>query len=377
MRGFSILVLAVSLGLLVSCTITTHNIKPTQKLRLPDEESILKNANTIVTSGQNGSNLVIDIVPNHLNPVVPLPIPHRQNLAKPKRLVTAYGRGQHGCAIFGATGPSICKSYPSWIIGKWFPPKGVATVHVLVVGGGGGGASSVANGIGGSGGASGEITVRDVSITHQPVIIEVGQSGGPSREFLTPGDNGLSSSFGALVAIGGNGGQSDQGGSTPVSRGSGSDGGGGGGGGNYHKGYHGGAGGAGGMDGGSGMNGQNGSVPTDPVAGLVGGQGYPFPVFHFKNIVVSTGASGKGGAYGVSREGSNGGFEGGGGGGGGGILIDGAGPHAASGGGGKTKVLAQGGGGGSGFGAGGGGAGNYKIGTSGGAGAQGVVYVEW
>ncbi len=384
---------------------------------------------TIIAAEGGGRNLVIDLVPPSMTPVIalppmamspmalppmalpptrmpPMPRPGGQMVQiaiggaaigkmpppvprKPVPVSTGVAVGAHGCALFGARVPGACQSYPQWVTGTWTAPPGVTRLHVLLVGGGGAGSASVGEGIGGQGGASGAIRVRMVQVApgakSLPIKIAVGQGGSAGGTFGMAGANGGASLFGALIARGGGGGGADRGGSivggargAPAPMlGLGSGGGGGGGGGTYQFGYHGGAGGAGGSNGARGMAGQAGTDPTDPVQGLPGGAGRVFPNFDFQQMIMEPGASGRGGFYGDDQIG----YGGGGGGGGGGVLIEDRGPHAAeradAGANGLAPHGAQGGLGGAGFGAGGGGGGNFTVGAPGGAGARAVVYVEW
>ena len=284
----------------------------------------------------------------------------------------------HGCAVFGASA-SECLSFPEWTKGFWTPPAGIVAAHVLLVGGGGGGGFTQSQGFGGAGGGSGKVITAHVLLNGQPVAVQVGRGGEGSGQFERGGMPGGASLFGALTALGGNGGSSW---SENVEGTGGNSGGGGTGGGNYAAGYHAGTGGAGGTAGTDGGAGHSGSDPTNPVAGSPGSHGSPFPPFDFALTKVTPGAGGAGGqTSGTSPSGCGGG----GGGGGGGVLLDGAGGNAKNGAFGIDTYpcgtdQGQPGGNGKGYGAGGGGTGNGvfdgKI-ANGSDGASGVVYVEW
>jgi hypothetical protein len=323
-------------------------------------------------------------------------------------LPAAADGGSRGCATFGGLVVKGCQNFPAWTAGPWQPPAGATALHVLIVGGGGGGSGSAELGIGGSGGASGRVITATVPVTGKPVMVEVGAGGMGGTGFSIGGGDGGASAFGDLTAAGGGGGQTHEGGN-------GGSGGGGGGGGGYAFGTQGGAGGNGGTGGSPGLPGQSG---TDQPAGVPGshpGLGNAFPGFGFAMVRVTAGPGGSGGAGGDGGSGC----AGGGGGGGGGVLINGAGGHAAAGHGGPPDgfcvehgmgwgqrlnlpqgqllddplprtsqdarlwyaaaafTYAASGGGGAGLGAGGGGGANIGIGNPGGAGAAGIVYVEW
>ena len=214
-------------------------------------------------------------------------------------------------------------------------PPGVGTVRVAVVGGGGGGCGSHYGG-GGSGWVeAGTFQVNGtVSIT-----VGSGGNGGVSGTNEAPGFPGGQSAFGGVLSAPGGSG-------CPQHGGGGNGGSGGGGGGN--AGYAG--------DGGSGgANGQKGASH----AGGTGG--------HFDDLSLFVASSLTAGAGGKAGQSSHSG-----GGGAGGVLIDGQGPSAGNGG------QSWSGKGGKGYGA-GGGAGGYQSNTRppGGAGAHGVIYVEW
>lgn len=223
-------------------------------------------------------------------------------------------------------------------------PQGVTELRVLVVGGGGGGA----NGHQGGGG-SGYVRTGVIQVTPgQQIPVAVGAGGlGANANIsnniigITPG---APSSFGSLIAQGGQ--------VVTVINGVGNDGGSGGGG-SCNAGSQGGAGGTGGNNGGS--------------CTYQGGRGQGL----YQNLLaIFTNASivpAPGGAGGTSSHA--------GGGGGGGVFINGNGPAADSG------PRTWSGRGGLGFGA-GGGAGGYdgpsgQTREQGGRGASGIVYVEW
>jgi hypothetical protein len=226
--------------------------------------------------------------------------------------------------------------------GIFVPPAGVTRFRVLVVGGGGGGTGSHY-----LGGGSGHVRVGEFEVTGT-VAVTVGLGGaGADRGNEFSGGNGERSSFGTfLVALGGEGGA-----------------------GNGDGGPGGGAGGAGGSGGGGagndGFGGNGGSAGSNggDGASYEGGLGGNFDdLGGFTAALVAPGA---GGRAGVSTNS--------GGGGGGGVLINWANPTGESG------AASYSGRGGEGYG-GGGGAGGYDAPSGyarGGAGANGVVYIEW
>jgi hypothetical protein len=275
----------------------------------------------------------------------------------------------HSCPVFGGTSGGMCEEYPTWSDGWWRPPAHVGSLHVLVVGGGGGGCASIQGGSGGAGGASGKVIVATLPADGSRISVIVGRPGPANRAWGTARWFGGASTFGLVVASGGEAGVRAMGGRSVPGPGGAS---GGGGGGHYESGTHGGSGGQGGTGGADGAPGDAGSdAGTIPGAG--GGSGTPFPGLGFTMVSVTAGAGGAGGLFFAGPRG----FGGGGGGGGGGVLIAGTGGNAAAGGGGLPMRGAQGGAPGHGYGAGGGGGGNVTAGTPGGAGAAGVVYVEW
>ncbi len=283
----------------------------------------------------------------------------------------------HGCAVFGGSGPPKCQNMPYWTSGTWQPPAGVQTLHVLLIGGGGGGGGNLFSGMGGSGGSSGVVINTTVAVQGQPLPVSVGPAGAGAQNFMQPGSSGGTSAFDGITAPGGIGGDVRQGGSA-ASFGA-SSGGGGSGGGMQQQGAQAGAGGDGGSNGGSGQAGMPGTDPM-PIQGTPGGAGKAFPQLIFRHAGIMPGQGGKGGVGGAS-EGGGAQFDGGGGGGGGGILIGETGPQGQSGSPAPVPCdicaqRGQVGAGGTGFGAGGGGAANGDV-SVGGAGAPGVVYVEW
>lgn len=279
----------------------------------------------------------------------------------------------HGCAVFGGEALG-CQNFPEWSIGSWDPPDGVKRVRVLIMGGGGGGAASGAFGKGGGGGGSGRVISGPATLSGNPLTIIVGSGGQPGQSYSQPGQNGGASVFGGSIAHGGGGGGFGGNG------GFGYAGGGGGGGGTYVIGYVPGNGGNGNAAGGGGMAGENGGGQDRIVLGGNGGDGISRPLLSFSQHSLTPGDGGIGGAGTGSAPSGCGG---GGGGGGGGILLDGQGPSAMGGQNEDTTTWpCQGnhgypGQGGSGFGAGGGGGGNFAVGSPGGTGASGLVYLEW
>jgi len=291
----------------------------------------------------------------------------------------AAGHGTHGCAMFGVAAGTTCQNFPNWAAGTWTPPSSVTRFRVLTVGGGGGGAASGPQGMGGSGGGSGEVVVSSIIVDGSALRVLVGYGGATGTQFAQPAYNGGSSSFGTVQAAGGQGGQADMGGGQKQTAG-GNNGGGGAGGGTYHNGYRAGAGGAGGKGGTDGESGMAAADPPNPVQGAPGGRGSPFPPFNFQKVTITLGT---GGAGGQSTGTAGTGCGGGGGGGGGGVILNAIGTQAANG---IYQAVGNwpcggnrgySGVGGMGFGAGGGGGGNFSIGTPGGSGNAGFVYVEW
>lgn len=275
----------------------------------------------------------------------------------------------HGCAVFGGSALG-CQNFPEWSSGSWDPPSGVKRMRVLIVGGGGGGGASGALGKGGGGGGSGWVISGPATLSGAPLTIVVGTGGQPGQHYSHPGRNGGVSVFGGSSAAGGGGGTYGGNG------GFGYAGGGGGGGGTYVIGYVPGNGGNGNTAGGNGMAGENGGGQDQIVLGGNGGDGIPRPLASFSLHRITPGDGGIGGA-------GTGSAPSGCGGGGGGMLLDGQGPSAMGGQNQDTTIWpCQGnhgypGQGGSGFGAGGGGGGNFAVGSPGGTGASGLVYLEW
>jgi len=320
--------------------------------------------------------------PENAQPAVPHAIGGAVNAQNGSRSIgkvppTASGIGTHGCAVFGGSVPAVCQNYPAWTDGTWQPPVGVDRAHVLLVGGGGGGGANQSRGVGGTGGGSGKVVTAFTALAAGNLVdVTVGRKGQGASQFMQPGMDGGPSSFGALTAQGGQGGALLAGGSATGA--GGNNGGGGAGSGSYQPGFQPGAGGNGGTGGAAGQTGLAATYKNNAVQGTSGGAGLAFPDFDFSMVAVSAGRGGRGGP----SSGSNGtGCGGGGGGGGGGVLLDRTGGLAGSG----SPLLAsypcgddrgKPGEGGAGYGAGGGGSGN-GYGAPGGAGANGVVYVEW
>lgn len=230
--------------------------------------------------------------------------------------------------------------------GTFTPPLGVTSVRVLVVGGGGGGAGGHAGG-----GGSGHVRTGTFTISG-PVAITIGSggsggSGGSDANSSGSASAGGSSSFGPyLTAGGGSGGQA----SSPASMSGAPGGSGGGGGGNC------------GTAGSGGANGYSGKAGIGGSGNGGGGAGGNFDsVSLFQNISVTGGVGGEQSVNTCS-----------GGGGAGGVLIDGEGPSGSPG-----TIPSSASTGGRGYGAGGGGGGYNGNYYAGGAGASGVVYVEW
>jgi len=313
--------------------------------------------------------------PAHKLAIIPDPIGARPAPPPPPLSRAERATGAHGCVVFGAVSGGKCTEFSDWKGGTWLAPDGVTTVHVLLIGAGGGGGATIERGIGGTGGGSGQVVVKTVTVNGTPIETRIGQPGLGGISFRQSGSPGSASSFGADTAAGGGAGNPSVGGTVSVADG-GNSGGGGAGGGSYQQGSHAGAGGAGGTSGGDGEDGQPGIDPAQPVGGTSGGKGHSFPAFTFSSIEITAGAGGKGGSYGADSIG----YGGGGGGGGGGVLINSKGGEAADGATGpgpRSGINVGGGKGGAGFGAGGGGGGNYVVGAHGGDGAAGLIYIEW
>jgi len=215
------------------------------------------------------------------------------------------------------------------------PPGCVSSVRVAVVGGGGGGAGSHYGG-----GGSGYVLAGTYNVAG-PVTVTVGAGGGGgvSGTNNAPGSKGSNSSFGGfLSASGGNGGNTN-------GPGGGNGGSGGGGAGN------------------SGCAGKGGSGGSSGESGCSYGGGSGGHFDDLSMFVVKSLTAGAGGAAGQSSHSGGGGA--------GGMLINGSGPNAGNGG------ASWSGKGGQGYGAGGGGGGYNGSRPTGGAGAHGVVHVEW
>ena len=109
--------------------------------------------------------------------------------------------------------------------GTFTPPPGVSSVEVLVVGGGGGGGTSKTfSTAGAGGGGAGGLVSRTSFAIAGPVSVGVGSGGAGATSGNTSGVNGVNSTFGSLVALGGGGGaggnvQGNAGGSGGGSRG--------------------------------------------------------------------------------------------------------------------------------------------------------------
>ncbi len=255
--------------------------------------------------------------------------------------------------------------------GSFTAPSGLSTLDVLVVGGGGGGGSTYGGG-GGAGQVRWETGIAAASAT---VTVGAGGAGGAgitvTNDTSGNGQAGGSSSFGALVAVGGGYGQGGaQNSPDNLTGGNGASGGGGGGitsgsqnlGGTGSSGSNGGAGGSsnaannrsGGGGGGAGSVGSNG---TDGGGGA-GGVGVNYSAV-LGTTVGNSGWFGGGGGGGKRSGGGTGGAGGNGGGGNGGNA--------------DSTVVGSGQ---ANTGGGGGGSGNNG-GTPGGAGGSGVVIVRY
>lgn len=107
--------------------------------------------------------------------------------------------------------------------GTWTTPTGVSVVDLIVVGGGGGGGatSGGSTGLAGGGGGGGQVIDRrgvrvSGSIT---VAIGAGGAGGSGSGSATIGGRGGQTTFGDLIAWGGQGGQGNSGASTGTPQG--------------------------------------------------------------------------------------------------------------------------------------------------------------
>jgi hypothetical protein len=219
--------------------------------------------------------------------------------------------------------------------GTWTLPTGVNMVWVTICGGGGGGGGASSSGNGGGGGGGAQCFYRYPVAVSGNVSVTVG-SGGVGGAVDNSGGNGGNSSFGSLIATGGNGGQPN------------------------------------GVGGSSG-----GGLPGGAPAG--GTSPAPNPPDSLGNGIGCAGGSGGGGGSGSSgavsaRGGHSGTYAGG----AGGIYLDGGGGGASMLGKGGNGGYASAGQNGSGYGSGGGG-GSRRSGTAygGGNGSPGVVIVEW
>jgi hypothetical protein len=130
------------------------------------------------------------------------------------------GGGQHNTVIraSGAGGSGIvlikycgfCCQYKQQVLTTgtvWTVPVGVSSVEVLVIGGGGSGGGSATDGTAsGGGGAGGVVYESNYVVTPgQAINVAVG-TGGASVNTNVNGNDGGSSIFGSLIAIGGGGG---------------------------------------------------------------------------------------------------------------------------------------------------------------------------
>jgi hypothetical protein len=219
--------------------------------------------------------------------------------------------------------------------GTWTRPAGVNMVWVTICGGGGGGGGASSSGNGGGGGGGAQCFYRYPVVVSGNVSVTVG-SGGAGGAVDNSGGNGGNSSFGSLIATGGNGGQPN------------------------------------GVGGSSG-----GGLP--PGGAAAGTSPAPNPPDSLGNGIGCAGGSGGGGGSGSSggvsaRGGHSGTYAGG----AGGIYLDGGGGGASMLGKGGNGGYASAGQNGSGYGSGGGG-GSRRSGTAygGGNGSPGVVIVEW
>jgi hypothetical protein len=227
--------------------------------------------------------------------------------------------------------------------GTWTPRPGCSTNLVLVVGGGGGGAALSFAGGGGGGGGGVNVSYANGLTSAIGVTIGGGGSAG-TRGSGNVGGAGGTSCFGGICAGGGAGAGAN------------------------------GIGGAGGTGGGRGdgaysNGGTSGNSSSD---GSAGGQGNYAPyiaLFRYVSVTAGAGGAGHAGVYGTNYDA---------GGGGGGILLNGGGAS------GQVGLVFEDGAtvaGGTGYGGGGGG-GEWQCESqcqlgAGGAGGQGVVYIEW
>lgn len=110
--------------------------------------------------------------------------------------------------FFSSGGSKAYKCQEFTASGTWVRPSGVETVDLFLVGGGGGGGSAAtsADKICGGGGGGGEVLKKPVSVAGN-VTVTIG-AGGAGATGAAAGSPGEASSFGAIVARGGGGGES-------------------------------------------------------------------------------------------------------------------------------------------------------------------------
>lgn len=118
--------------------------------------------------------------------------------------------GGSGVVIVRYIAPTISTTYVVHRFtssGTFTPPSGVSNVEVLVVGGGGGGGAALAYGSAGAGGGgAGGLVHRGSFAVSGAVAVGVGNGGTAATSGNTSGNNGVNSTFGTLVALGGGGG---------------------------------------------------------------------------------------------------------------------------------------------------------------------------
>ena len=273
-----------------------------------------------------------------------------------------------------ASGRSVVSFPRSYItaVGGWTVPQGVSTADVLAVGGGGGGGGTGGRGFSAGGGAGGSVQSRSsfavTSGATVPVTVGLGGRGGSATLSSTVNDlaiEGGTSSFGAVVAVGGGRGghaidtnyaTSDISAPSGASRN--------GGGGGAQAGAHAGA--TGLRNGGAGFGAGSGFESQQAAGGGAGAGG--------NGVAATAGTAGAGGV-GTPSSVTGSAVTYGGGGGGGKRVAGGSAGAGGAGGGGAGGLVAAGSSGTISRGGGGGGAGGS--GLVGGAGGSGVVIVSY
>lgn len=107
--------------------------------------------------------------------------------------------GTERCVVFPYSGSGTTKDYT-------FTTTEYLLCDILVVGGGGGGG----NDRGGGGGAGGLVFKTGIALNATSINVSVGRGGFASVNDTTTGGNGVQSSYGTIIALGGGGGGSEQ-----------------------------------------------------------------------------------------------------------------------------------------------------------------------